>query len=289
MPGKAATTDRTTLISDAPRAAGLRVAPSDHDLTVIVPAYNEERRLPRTLAELRRVLDEWNLDYRVLVADDASDDRTATLTDGLGERFSTVSLPEHAGKGRAVRMAMLRATGRVLAFTDADLPYELGALRAGYERIRSGQCEVVFGARDVPGAKSIAPRRLARKLATAVFRHVVRFVVSREVTDTQCGLKVFSRRAALEIFSRATIDGFAFDTEVVFLCHHLGLPFQRMPVTLIHDYDSSLSVGRHAMPMLVEVLRLWLRSRRRAQPAHWRAGSLCWHGLEDEADRRRAA
>jgi len=289
MQGRAVTPDRTAPIPDSSKAGALRVVPSDHDLTVIVPAYNEEKRLPGTLAELGKVLDAWNLDYRVLVADDASSDRTATLTAGLGKRFSTVSLSKHAGKGRAVRSAMLRATGRVLAFTDADLPYGLSALRGGYEKICSGQCDVVFGARDVAGSKSIAPRRLSRKLATAVFRWVVRYVVSREVTDTQCGLKLFSRRAALEIFSRATIDGFAFDTEVVFLCHHLGLPFQRIPVTLIHDYDSSLSVGRHAIPMLLEVVRLWLRSHRGAQPAIWRAGSLSWHGLEDEGDRRRAA
>jgi dolichyl-phosphate beta-glucosyltransferase len=276
-------------IPDAAEVARTRVAPTDHDLTVIVPAYNEEKRLPGTLAELRKSLDAWRLDYRVLVADDASTDRTATLADSLGKRFSTVSLAAHAGKGRAVRTAMLRATGRVLAFTDADLPYEVSSLRAGYEKIRAAQCQVVFGARDVPGSTSIAPRRLSRKLATCVFRQVVRYVVSREVTDTQCGLKLFSRRAALEIFSRATIDGFAFDTEIVLLCHHLGLSFQRVPVTLIHEYDSSLSVGRHAIPMLLEVVRLWLRSRPGRQPPNWRPGSLSWHGLEDEPERRKAA
>ena len=120
---------------------------------------------------------------------------------------------------------------------------------------------MVFGARDIEGAEHLAPRRLARRLATFAFREVVRRMVSREVTDTQCGLKLFSRPAALEIFGRATIDGFAFDAEVVLLTHRLGLPFRRVPVTLVNEFASTLSLRRNALPMLLDVMRLWLRER----------------------------
>ena len=109
---------------------------ADHDFSLVIPAYNEENRLPWTLAELRRFLDAWGIDYRVLVADDGSTDRTATLADTMGPRFSTVSLPQNRGKGAAVRNAMLRATGKVLAFTDADLPFELESLRQAYDLVR---------------------------------------------------------------------------------------------------------------------------------------------------------
>ena len=244
-----------------PGAHRLTVAPADHDLTVIIPAYNEEKRLPWTLAQLATFLTEWGVDYRVLVADDGSTDRTAGLTRDLGPRYSTLRLTPQGGKGRAVRTAMLRATGRVLCFTDADLPFRLTALRQGYEWIRGGACEVVFGARDIEGSENLAPRRLWRRLATFAFREVVRRLVSREVTDTQCGLKLFSRRAALEIFARATIDGFAFDAEVVMLTHRLGLPFRRVPVTLVNEFASTLSLRRNALPMLLDVVRLRLRDR----------------------------
>ena len=109
-----------------------------------------------------------------------------------------------------------------------------------------------------PGHRAIGEhrtRRLARRIATCMFREVVRRLVSREVTDTQCGLKLFSRRAALEIFSRTTIDGFAFDAEVVLLTHLLQIPFRRVPVTLVNEYGSTISLRRHALPMLLEVLR----------------------------------
>ncbi len=247
-----------------PSASGILEA--NHELTVIIPAFNEQQRLPWTLCQLGLFLDQWGVDYRVVVADDGSSDHTGQLADVLGPRFSTIRLPQHRGKGCAVRTAMLRATGRVIAFTDADLPFELTALREAYQWIHKGTCEVVFGARDIAGAKHVARRRWSRTIATAGFRSVVRCLISREVSDTQCGLKLFGRRAAREIFSRATIDSFAFDAEVVFLARRLRLPHRRVPVNLVHDYDSTISLRRHALPMLWDVVRLrlsdWFGGRR---------------------------
>ena len=233
----------------------------DHDFSLVIPAYNEEGRLPWTLAELRRFLDAWGIDYRVLVADDGSTDRTAALAAGMGPRFSTVSLPVNRGKGAAVRNALLRASGVVLAFTDADLPFELQSLRQAYDLVRNADCEVVFGARDLAQSTHRAKRKLSRTLATWLFREVVKRLISHEVTDTQCGLKAFSLRAAREIFSRLTLDGFSFDAEVVFLTQRLGLTFQRIPVNLVREYGSTLSLRRHTIPMLRDIVELWWRNR----------------------------
>ncbi|HTI51003.1 MAG TPA: glycosyltransferase [Planctomycetaceae bacterium] len=236
-----------------------RFPASDHELTVVVPAYNEEQRLPATLDGLADYLDRWGVDYRVVVVDDGSRDRTARLTDGRGFRFKTIS-QENRGKGAAVRNGMLQATGQVVAFTDADLPYDLDGVRTAYQSIRAGECSIVFGARDLRDSAVLAPRRLARTFATHVFRALMRVLVSRQITDTQCGLKVFSRRAALEVFTRTRIDGFAFDAEVVYLTHQLRLPYARMPVTLINEYASTISLSRHALPMLLDVVRVRRRS-----------------------------
>ena len=251
-----------------PAAVPLRVAPVDHELTVIIPAYNEENRLPWTLAELTLFLNDWGVDYRVLVADDGSTDRTPTLTDSFGPRCSTLRAAPHGGKGRAVRTAMLRATGRVLAFTDADLPFQLSALRQGYQWIHGDECQVVFGARDMEGSEHLATRHLARRAATFTFREIVKRLVSRKITDTQCGLKLFERQAALDIFARATIDGFAFDAEVVVLTHRLDLSYRRVPVSLVNEFASTLSLRRNALPMLWDVARLWFREHTgRGKPA----------------------
>jgi len=233
----------------------------DHDLTVVVPAYNEESRLPATLDGLAQYLDAWGVDYRVIVIDDGSSDGTAKLTASRGHRYSTIRQPQ-SGKGAAIRNGMLQATGRVIAFTDADLPYDLDALRDAYSQIELGDCEVVFGARDMAGAEIKAKRKFLRTIATVVFREVVRMLVSRHVTDTQCGLKIFHHSAAHAIFSRTTINGFAFDAEVVYLTHFLDLPFRRIPVTLINEYASTISLSRHALLMLKDVIKLRLRALR---------------------------
>lgn len=236
--------------------------PSDHELTVIIPAFNEERRLPKTLAQLARFLDASRLDYRILVADDGSTDRTPTLTGGLGWRCSTVSLPANRGKGCAVRSAMLVATGEVVAFTDADLPFHLQSLIEGYRWVSEQRCEVAFGTRHAAQSEQHVARRWGRTAATHAFQFLVRSFVSRDVSDSQCGLKVFSRRAAVEIFSRTTIDGFAFDTEVVMLAARLGLTHACLPVTLVNDQASTVSLWRHSLPMALDVAR-----------ARWRLGS----------------
>jgi dolichyl-phosphate beta-glucosyltransferase len=244
-----------------PDAISALAGSNDLQLTLLVPSFNEEQRLPGTLAGLARFLDDWGVDYQVVVVDDGSRDGTAEVSRRFGQRFSTLCLAQQTGKGAAVRRGMLAATGRVVAFTDADLPYDLDALRTACGWIESGECEAVFGARDLAEATCQAPRRLSRTVASAAFRQIVRLTISREVTDTQCGLKVFSRHAARQIFSRTTVDGFAFDAEVVLLCQRLRLPFRRIAVKLINEYSSTLSLSRHAWGMLRDVLLLALRDR----------------------------
>ncbi len=236
-------------------------APADHDLTLVIPAYNEESRLPRTLEELSRYLCDWGVDFRVVVVDDGSRDNTANVARAFDGRYSTIRQP-NGGKGSAVRNGILAATGRIVAFTDADLPYDLSALKTAYDVIHAQQSDVVFGSRDLSESASLVERRFLRTVASAMFRHIVTVLVSREVRDTQCGLKIFSRAAAQAIFSRATIDGFAFDAETVFLAHCLRLRIRKVPVTLVNDYASTISLTRNAIPMLIDVLRVRWRAIR---------------------------
>lgn len=233
----------------------------DHELTLVIPARNEEQRLLTTLPIAKAFLDDWGIDYRVIVVDNASRDNTARMTAEFGRAFSTIAQPLE-GKGAAVREGMLRATGAVVAFTDADLPYDLQALRAGHALIQRGECAVVFGARDLAEARTTVPRRPLRSLSSSVFRAIARRRVSPDVTDTQCGFKMFSQQAARQVFSRTTVDGFAFDAEVVWLARQLTLRHARVPVKLINEAGSTLQLWRDAWPMFRDVLRIHRRAAR---------------------------
>lgn len=259
-----------------------QTAAIDHALTLIIPAYNEENRLPATLESVRDDLDDWGVDYRVVVVDNGSRDKTRLLSKKFGRRFSTICQPV-AGKGAAVRKGMLQATGEVVAFTDADLPYDLFAIRNGYQKIRCGQADVVYGSRSIDGAEIAVKRRWIRSLASFAFRCIARQLISKTVADTQCGLKLFSNQAARRIFSRTTIDGFAFDTEVVFLAEFLHLKGSIIPVTLINEDESTLSLRRHTLPMLRDMFSVRWRA--------WRDGYSTGNPIESvrqPADRRAA-
>jgi dolichyl-phosphate beta-glucosyltransferase len=124
-----------------------------------------------------------------------------------------------------------------------------------------------------------------RRVASAVFSQIVRLLISRDVTDTQAGLKLFSAEASQAIFSRTVIDGFAFDAEVVFLTHHLGFTYRRIPVDLINEESSSLSVWRHTLPMLREVFQI----RVRALGGAYEIATLAPSNAAHEDRQRRAA
>ena len=179
---------------------------------------------------------------------------------------------------------MLAATGQVVGFTDADLPFRLVALLEGYELVRQGKAEIVFGSRHTAQSTHVARRNVMRKLATRAFCTVVKCLLSTDVTDTQCGLKLFSRRAAVEIFSRTTVDGFAFDTEVVLLARRLRLAHRVMPVSLVNEEASTVSLARHALPMLWDVVKM-----RRRLGHSTIAPDLPYEWGRDESERSPAA
>jgi dolichyl-phosphate beta-glucosyltransferase len=246
----------------SPSAAAADAAPAavEPELTLVIPAHNEASRLPGTLDALAEFLDRWGVDFRVLVVDDGSTDTTARLTAGRGPRFSTHSLPQNRGKGAAVRAGMLLAHSRLVAFMDADLPYALDCLRQAYALLQTGGPDVVLGARNMPDSGVHVRRPWLRRVATVVFRALTHRLISSQVSDTQTGFKMFRYSASQQTFSRTTLDGFAFDVEVIFLMHRLGLTFAQVPVDMINDKASTLSLRRHALPMLLDVFRVYLRA-----------------------------
>lgn len=225
------------------------------DLTLIIPAYNEEKRLPHTLAIATHFLDEWGLRYRLLVVDDGSRDRTSQIAREFGRCVDVLTKP-NGGKGSAVRMGMLAATGKIVAFTDADLPFAPESLKAAYSRIHSGEVDLVLGSRTEEGADTTASTNILRHCASFVFRGLANLILPTGVRDTQCGLKFFRRSVAQAIFSRTTINGFAFDVEAIYWARRLGYRISVLPVTLVNEAGSTVSLSRNAWPMLRDLMQV---------------------------------
>ncbi|MCS6801641.1 MAG: glycosyltransferase family 2 protein [Chloroflexota bacterium] len=238
-------------------------------LSLVIPAYNEARRLPRTLAALARALAARPERCEVIVVDDGSHDGTADVVRAArlpGLRL--ISYQPNRGKGYAVRTGMLSASGAIVGFMDADLSTDLAAIDTALREIAAGW-DIVIGSRALPGAQIIVPQPRYRVVATRIF-NLLQVAMSgvRGYADTQCGFKMMTAAAARDIFRRARIDGFMFDIELLFLAERLGYRVREVPVTWTNDPASRLRIVRDTARMFRDLARIrWagrtLRPRRR--------------------------
>ena len=225
---------------------------SEPALSVVVPALNEEDRLPRTLERIASHLARRGGDYEVLVVDDGSRDRTAARAESAG---ATVLRNEtNRGKGFAVRRGMLAARGARRLMTDADLSTPIEELDRLGARMDEGH-DVVVGSRALPGSRIEVRQPWYRENSGRLFNVFVRALAVPGVMDTQCGFKLFSAAAARDVFSAARLDGFSFDVEALFLARKKGYRIAEVPVVWRNDAASRVSLlrGFLAFPDLVRI------------------------------------
>ena len=227
------------------------------DVSVVIPAYNEQRRLPSTLEAWLAFFAGQQYAAEILVVDDGSRDQTAAVAQALADAHPAirlVQLPANQGKGAAVRSGMLAATGTHIFYADADLnvapthvtPF-LTYLDGGYD--------VVIGTRSTR-QYSATERSVGRVLAGLLVQIVRRSVLLPVFRDTQCGFKAFTRDAARAIFGAATISSFAFDVEVLFLARKLGSRVKEASVSVERREGSTYSLRRHLLPFLRDIFRV---------------------------------
>jgi dolichyl-phosphate beta-glucosyltransferase len=222
-------------------------------LTLIFPCYNEAERLPETLAAYLAQLSRRPGEVEILVVDDGSTDQTFAVAQAIAardDRVRVIRSQPNRGKGHGVRTGMLQARGELLVFTDADGSYgpgEVARVTAALAR-----APVVIGSR--PAGWATGPP--ARRLASRLFNRAIQALLGLPYRDTQCGLKGFRRHAALELFGRAQLDGFAFDVELLFLTRRLGLVVNEVPVRAEVRDGSKVQLAVDAVAMLGDVLRV---------------------------------
>lgn len=233
-------------------------------LSVVIPAYNEERRLPETLATINEYLTGRPYTWEVIVADDGSEDGTAAIVENFGRThtgFRLQSFP-HLGKGAAVKQGMLAARGEYRFICDADLSMPIELL----ERLLppgAPEADVVIGSREATGARRIGEPH-GRWLMGRVFNTFTQLFATPGIKDTQCGFKVFSRNAAEALFPLQTLDGFAFDAEILFLARKRGFATAEVGIDWHYRAESKVRPFRDGWRTLrdLAVIRWrWLAGR----------------------------
>jgi dolichyl-phosphate beta-glucosyltransferase len=233
---------------------------SEPELSLVIPAYNEEARLGATLQRVRGWLDSRGLRAEILVVDDGSGDRTASIASAAldGTPGSVLGGEPNRGKGYAVRRGLLAARGRTVLITDADLSTPIEEYDKLADVMRRHGLHVAIGSRALHGSQGQNP---LRQLMGKTFNRIMRGVTGLPFQDTQCGFKLLDRAATRPIAERMVVDRFAFDVELLYLCRRAGLRVEEVPVVWRNASGSKVSLLGDPLNMLWDVARLRWRHR----------------------------
>lgn len=226
-------------------------------LSVVIPAFNEERRLPGTLAMILSFLRGRGESFEVVVVDDGSTDRTGEVARRAGPEVRVIPNPGNRGKGYSVRNGMLKARGEWRLMSDADLSTPIEELDVLRTALGAG-AQIAIASRAVSGANLEKRQSLMRESSGRFFNLLVRWLHLPGIKDTQCGFKLFSAAAAEAAFGNSTLDGFAFDVEALVLARRAGFQIREVAVTWRNDEQSRVSFGR-GLAAFVDLFRLTLR------------------------------
>jgi dolichyl-phosphate beta-glucosyltransferase len=241
------------------------------ELSIVIPAYNEEARLPRALASISEYFSNPRAPYtldriEILIVDDGSTDRTR----GIAEQWSRttpavrlVSNGDNRGKGYSVRHGMLEARGRLALFTDADLSSPIEQMERLLVAIETGN-DVAIGSRALDRSLIFGRQSRMREMAGMIFNGFVRIFTGLRLHDTQCGFKIFVREPSRIVFEQQRIERFGFDPEILFLAERHGLRTAEIPVRWAHDPATKVHVVRDSMLMFGDLVYIrwnWLLGR----------------------------
>jgi glycosyltransferase involved in cell wall biosynthesis len=215
-------------------------------LSIIVPAYNEEKRLPSTLLDMGRYLSRQSYEYEIIVVNDGSKDRTAEVVKKLEPEIKGLKLIDNKknhGKGFVVRQGLLEAEGEIRLFSDADNSTSVDQVEKIFPWIEKG-FDIVIGSRDVKGAVLDPPQPWFRVMVGNIFNLMVQVLAGLwGIWDTQCGFKALTAKAAEDILPRCRIDRWAFDPEILKIGKKLGYKIKEIPVVWKNDPDSKVKLG----------------------------------------------
>lgn len=228
----------------------------------MVPVYNEEHQIAASLERLREWLEAREGEWQLLVVDNASTDATVQIVREAG--VEVLVNDENRGKGYSVRRGMLAADGDLRLFCDADCWRSLPSLGAMIDA--AGEYDVVIGSRLAPGAQVERPQTPQRRLVGPMFLRLTKVLMREPAADVYCGFKLWRAEATDEVFSRSTIDGWAFDAEILALARRLGYRATEQGIIWINGEQSRLSIGRTIVPALRDLLRA--RAAARSMPRH---------------------
>lgn len=229
-------------------------------ISVIIPCFNEERSIYDNIKKIFKYLEANFDDFEIIAVNDGSNDKTVEELKRAQEEFPVTIIDNYIneGKGNAVRDGILKSSGEIVMFLDADLAIPIEELSDFVAEINDGY-DIAIASRFVPGLKIRKKVLWYRKFMEKVFRMIRMIILNNfKVKDTQCGFKVFKRESAMKIFPLMTIKRFAFDAEIIFIAGKLGYKIKELPITLQNPTKSHIRIVRDSANMLFDLIKIRL-------------------------------
>jgi dolichyl-phosphate beta-glucosyltransferase len=230
---------------------------SEPELSIVIPSYNEELRLPATLESIAAFLPNLGADTEIIVVDDGSKDQTARVAESFSGKFKSLRVVANGtnrGKGYSVRHGMREARGRNVLFTDADLSAPIEETPKLLDALKS--YDVAIGSRALDRNLITVHESRFREFAGIVFNTIVRVILRLPFVDTQCGFKAFRREECRILFQQQRIERFGFDPELLYLARHHGLKTVEIPVRWAHSPATKINMLRDSIQMFLDVFTI---------------------------------
>jgi len=234
----------------------------NYDLSIVIPAYNEATKIHDDIKNASIFLVKNNINGEILIVDDGSEDNTAQIakftlseikTDG-----SIVTSNRNHGKGHAVKSGILNANGDIIMFIDSGGCFDLDDALDGIAMIKDNRCDISHGSRRLKKSKTIKKRELLRSISSFIFKWFVTIIMNlpRHLTDTQCGIKIFEKNIAKELFSKCVITSYIFDIEIIMRATRSGYKILEFPIKCRYDRDSRMRPFKLILQIMSDLIKI---------------------------------
>lgn len=228
-------------------------------LSIVIPAFNEEKRLAETLEKIWSYLQKKNLDSEIIVVDDGSSDQTAEIAkqfERMHEECHLIRNDENKGKGFSFRRGFLNSRGNFVLLTDSDLSAPIEEYEYLMQVSRSGDYDLVIGSRSLDESRIEIKQPFVRRLMGKIFNYSVKLITGLPFKDTQCGFKLLARERLKPIIELMRVDRFSYDVELIFLAWKFGLRVKEAPIVWRDSPKSKVKMGKDSLNMLMDIIRI---------------------------------
>ena len=230
------------------------------DISVIIPAYNEEKLIRNSISKIISIFENKKFDYEIIVVDDCSKDKTRDIVKSFHSRnVVLIKNKKNLGKGYSIKKGVLSAKKNLILFSDADLSTPIRELNHLLKYI--GSYDIVIGSRRMDGSLITIKQPFYRRIPGRIFPILVNLIVLKDIRDTQCGFKLFKRDVAKDLFKKQTIKGFCFDVEILKLAIDSGYRIKEVPVIWENYLDSKINPIIDPIKMFTDLIKIRLKYR----------------------------